>query len=39
MILSTKTIDTYRARHLRKLTLKNNAELTRFPIQNRIVEL
>ncbi len=37
--ISTKTIDTYRARLLRKLNLKNNAELTRFAIQNGIVEL
>jgi two-component system invasion response regulator UvrY len=37
--VSTKTIDTYRARLLRKLNLKNNAELTRFAIQNGIVEL
>ena len=37
--ISTKTIDTYRARVLNKLNLKNNAELTRFAIQNGIVEL
>ncbi|MGB3399803.1 MAG: response regulator transcription factor [Candidatus Deferrimicrobiaceae bacterium] len=37
--ISTKTIDTYRARLLRKLNLRNNAELTRFAIQNGIVEL
>ncbi|HSM31988.1 MAG TPA: response regulator transcription factor [Woeseiaceae bacterium] len=37
--ISTKTIDTYRARLLKKLNLKNNAELTRFAIQNGIVEL
>ena len=37
--ISTKTIDTYRARLLKKLTLRNNAELTRFAIQNGIVEL
>ncbi len=36
--ISTKTIDTYRSRLLKKLGLRNNAELTRFAIQNRIVE-
>jgi two-component system invasion response regulator UvrY len=37
--ISTKTVDTYRFRLLRKLNLRNNAELTRFAIQNRLVEL
>ncbi len=37
--ISTKTIDTYRARLLKKLNLRNNAELTRFAIQNGIVEM
>jgi two-component system invasion response regulator UvrY len=32
-------VDTYRARLLRKLSLRNNAELTRFAIQNCVVEL
>ena len=36
--ISTKTIDTYRFRLLKKLGLRNNVELTRFAIQNRIVE-
>jgi DNA-binding NarL/FixJ family response regulator len=36
--ISTKTVDTYRFRLLKKLGLRNNAELTRFAIQNRIVE-
>ena len=36
--ISTKTIDTYRTRLLKKLNLRNNAELTRFAIQNGIVE-
>jgi len=36
--ISVKTVDTYRSRLLRKLNLRNNAELTRFAIQNRIVE-
>lgn len=37
--ISTKTVDTYRSRLLKKLDLRNNAELTRFAIQNRVVEL
>jgi DNA-binding NarL/FixJ family response regulator len=36
--ISIKTVDTYRARLLQKLNLRNNAELTRFAIQNRLVE-
>ncbi len=36
--LSTKTVDTYRLRLLKKLHLRNNAELSRFAIQNRLVE-
>ncbi|MEJ2366709.1 MAG: hypothetical protein P8017_18995 [Deltaproteobacteria bacterium] len=31
-------MDTYRSRLLQKLNLRNNAELTRFAIQNRLVE-
>ena len=37
--ISVKTVDTYRCRLLQKLSLRNNAELTRFAIQNRLVEL
>lgn len=37
--LSTNTVHTYRLRLLKKLSLRNNAELSRFAIQNRIVEL
>jgi DNA-binding NarL/FixJ family response regulator len=37
--ISIKTVDTYRLRLLQKLNLRNNAELTRFAIQNRLVEL
>ncbi|MEW6387449.1 MAG: response regulator transcription factor [Thermodesulfobacteriota bacterium] len=37
--LSPKTVDTYRLRLLRKLNLRNNAELSRFAIQNRLIEL
>ena len=35
--ISTKTVDTYRSRLLQKLNLRNNAELTRFAIQNDLV--
>lgn len=37
--LSIKTVDTYRSRILKKLGLRNNAELSRYAIQNRLVEL
>lgn len=36
--ISIKTVDTYRARLLNKLGLRNNAELSRFAIQNRLIE-
>jgi DNA-binding NarL/FixJ family response regulator len=36
--ISIKTVDTYRARLLKKLDLRNNAELSRFAIQNRLIE-
>jgi len=36
--ISVKTVDTYRLRVLKKLNLRNNAELSRFAIQNRLVE-
>jgi two-component system, NarL family, invasion response regulator UvrY len=36
--ISIKTVDTYRFRLLKKLNLRNNAELSRFAIQNGIVE-
>jgi DNA-binding NarL/FixJ family response regulator len=35
--ISIKTVDSYRLRLLKKLNLRNNAELTRFAIQNRLV--
>jgi DNA-binding NarL/FixJ family response regulator len=35
--ISIKTVDTYRSRLLQKLNLGNNAELTRFAIQNDLV--
>ena len=37
--LSVKTVDTYRSRILKKLNLRNNAELSRFAMQNKIVQL
>ncbi len=37
--ISVKTVDTYRFRLLKKLNLRNNAELLRFAIQNGLVEL
>jgi two-component system invasion response regulator UvrY len=36
--ISIKTVDTYRLRLLKKLGLRNNAELSRFAIQNRLIE-
>ena len=35
--ISIKTVDTYRARLLKKLGLRNNAELSRFAIQNKLI--
>jgi len=35
--LSAKTVSTYRARTLEKLHLKNNAEIARYAIQNKLV--
>jgi len=37
--ISSKTVDTYRFRLLKKLNLRNNAELSCFAIQNHLVEL
>jgi two-component system invasion response regulator UvrY len=36
--ISIKTVNTYRERLLKKLNLRNNIELARFAIQNRLVE-
>jgi DNA-binding NarL/FixJ family response regulator len=36
--ISVKTVDTYRFRLLKKLNLRNNADLSRFAIQNRLIE-
>jgi len=37
MLLSAKTVSTYRSRVLAKLRLKSNAELVRYAIENRLV--
>ena len=37
LLLSTKTISTYRSRILRKMNMNNNVELTRYAIQNQLV--
>jgi DNA-binding NarL/FixJ family response regulator len=36
--ISIKTVDTYRSRLLKKLELRNNAELSRFAMQNGLTE-
>lgn len=36
--ISIKTVDTYRFRLLKKLNLRNNAELSRFAIQNGLIK-
>ncbi len=36
--ISIKTVDTYRARLLKKLNLRNNAELIRFALQNNLID-
>ncbi|MBW1645059.1 MAG: response regulator transcription factor [Deltaproteobacteria bacterium] len=36
--ISVKTVDTYRFRLLKKLNLRNNAEISRFAIQNNLIE-
>lgn len=37
LLLSTKTISTYRSRILRKMNMNNNIELTRYAMQNQLV--
>ena len=37
LLLSAKTISTYRSRVLRKMNMNNNIELTRYAIQNQLV--
>jgi len=39
LFLSVKTISTYRSRVLKKMKMKNNAELTHYAIRNRLVQL
>ncbi len=36
--ISVKTVDTYRGRLLKKLGLRNNAELSRFAILNKLID-
>ena len=36
--ISIKTVDTYRFRLLKKLNLRNNAELSRFAMQNNLID-
>ena len=36
--ISIKTVDTYRARLLKKLDLRNNADLSRFAMKNNLIE-
>ena len=38
LFLSSKTISTYRARILEKMRMKNNAQLVRYAIKNRLVD-
>ena len=38
LLLSPKTISGYRARALAKMKLKNNAEITRYAIRNKLVD-
>ncbi len=37
--ISVKTVDTYRLRLLKKLNLRNNADLSRFAIQHNLIEI
>ena len=36
--INIKTVDTYRARLLKKLGLRNNADISRFAMQNQLIE-
>ena len=38
LYLSVKTVGTYRSRILRKMKMKNNAELTRYSLENRLLD-
>jgi len=35
--LSIKTVSTYRARLLKKMQMKKNAEITRYALENKLV--
>ena len=37
--LSVSTVDTYRRRILEKLDLRNNADMTRFAIKRKLIDL
>ena len=36
--ISVKTVDTYRLRILKKLNLRNNADISRFAISHKLIE-
>jgi two-component system, NarL family, invasion response regulator UvrY len=38
LVLSIKTISTYRARILEKLNMRTNAEMTHYAVKNRLVD-
>jgi len=38
LYLSVKTVSTYRSRLLQKMGMKNNAELTRYALKNRLID-
>ncbi len=37
LVLSIKTISTYRTRLLKKMNMKNNAEITRYAVENKLI--
>lgn len=39
LMISSKTVDTYRSRLMRKINVKNVAGVIKFAIQHRIIEL
>jgi DNA-binding NarL/FixJ family response regulator len=38
MALSVKTVSTYRGRILEKMRMRNNAELTRYAVNHKLVD-
>ena len=38
LVLGVKTISTYRSRVLEKMSLSNNAELTRYALENQLLD-